>query len=477
MLVHYLKGGYMLYKKLSDYAKNGIYPFHMPGHKRNLNDDILPYSIDITEINDFDNLHNAEGCIKKIAEKAEKLYSVNSAFLLVNGATGGILSAIRAMTNYGDKIAIARNCHKSVYNAVEVCGLDVEYILPDTDEAFGIFSSVKPEQIKNLLENNSDIKLVVITSPTYEGIVSDISAIAEICHKHNAKLFVDEAHGAHFPFGDNFPKEAISCGADAVVVSIHKTLPSFTQTALLLTNDKILSEKFAENLSIFESSSPSYVLMASIEKCLEYVENNKIKFELYSKWLRDFYSMCFNLDKLVVLNSANDKYEHNFFDYDIGKIIISTVNTDISGTELAQILREKYKLETEMAYSNYVIAMTSVCDNPVAYHRLLSALIEIDKRLTFSQKSYFENYAITLPEKIFCSSKRYLYEKTEVKLEEAEGHISMEYVWAYPPGIPIISVGERISKNEILLIKNLRIKGVDVYSTYKSAPDKIYVVK
>ena len=239
----------MLYDKLKNYSKSGIYPFHMPGHKRTdiTEEGIIPYNIDITEIHDFDNLHSPNGVIYEIQKKAAKLYNAKNAFILINGSTGGILSAIRSMTNQGDKILMARNCHKSVYNAAELFNLNVDYIFPDTDSRYNILTSVSPYDIEDkLTKHNDEIRLVIITSPTYEGVVSDIKSISEICHKHGAKLLVDEAHGAHFPFSDSLPDEALNCGADAAVLSLHKTLPSLTQTALLITNDSELSEILLE---------------------------------------------------------------------------------------------------------------------------------------------------------------------------------------------------------------------------------------
>ena len=239
----------MLYDKLKNYSKSGIYPFHMPGHKRTdiTEEGIIPYNIDITEIHDFDNLHSPNGVIDEIQKKSAKLYNAKNAFILINGSTGGILSAIRSMTNQGDKILMARNCHKSVYNSAELFNLNADYIFPDTDSRYNILTSVSPCDIEDkLTKHNDEIRLVIITSPTYEGVVSDIKSISEICHKHGAKLLVDEAHGAHFPFSDSFPDEALNCGADAAVLSLHKTLPSLTQTALLITNDSELSEILAE---------------------------------------------------------------------------------------------------------------------------------------------------------------------------------------------------------------------------------------
>ena len=196
----------MLYDKLKNYSKSGIYPFHMPGHKRTdiTEEGIIPYNIDITEIHDFDNLHSPNGVIYEIQKKAAKLYNAKNAFILINGSTGGILSAIRSMTNQGDKILMARNCHKSVYNAAELFNLNVDYIFPDTDSRYNILTSVSPYDIEDkLTKHNDEIRLVIITSPTYEGVVSDIKSISEICHKQMSW----QLHSPNMPFrfqSDNY---------------------------------------------------------------------------------------------------------------------------------------------------------------------------------------------------------------------------------------------------------------------------------
>ena len=468
----------MLYDKLKSYKDSGIYPFHMPGHKRKdiTNDGLLPYSIDLTEIDGFDNLHNACGFINEIEKKAEKLYCVNRAFLLVNGATGGILSSIRAMTNFGDKIIVARNCHKSVYNAIELCGLNPEYILPEYDEKYGIFTSVSPQNLELLLNQSPDTKLVIITSPTYEGIVSDIKSISDICHRYGAMLFVDEAHGAHFPFSKKFPSEAVKCGADVAVVSLHKTLPSLTQTALLLTNNSELSERLQENLSVFETSSPSYILMSAIEKCLDFISDNKADFEAYTNRLLDFYNDTKSLKKLLIL--YNDKsFLENCFDYDFGKILISTARTNISGTELAKTLRVKYKIETEMAYTDYVIAMTSVCDTEEGFSRLKKALFEIDNSLTKKEKTNDEYNFSEIPERSFNSFQKNNYNSEKILLKKAQGRVSLEYIWAYPPGIPLIVPGEVITDKLINQINILIGNNIQINSTKNYMPDYIYAAE
>lgn len=468
----------MLYDKLKSYKNSGIYPFHMPGHKRNdiVNDGLLPYGIDLTEIDGFDNLHNACGYIRDIEKKAEMLYDVNRAFLLVNGATGGTLSSIRAMTNFGDKVIVSRNCHKSVYNAIELCGLNPEYILPEYDENYGVFTSLSPQKLEILLSKNSDTKLVIVTSPTYEGVVSDIKAISDICHKNGAMLFVDEAHGAHFPFSEKFPSEAVKCGADVAVISLHKTLPSLTQTALLLTDNSELSEKLQENLSVFETSSPSYILMSAIENCLEYIDENKNAFEVYINRLTDFYNETKLLKNLSILYDDNSFLE-NCFDYDFGKIVISTAETNISGTELAKILRENYKIETEMSYTDYVIAMTSVCDTDEGFSRLKNALFEIDSLLIKNKRNCLDYSFAEIPKRKFNPYQKNKFKAEKISFMNTLGRVSLEYVWAYPPGIPLIVPGEIITDKLINQINILIWNNIQIHSTKNSMPEYIYTAE
>lgn len=465
----------MLYDKLKNYSKSGIYPFHMPGHKRTdiTEEGIIPYNIDITEIHDFDNLHSPNGVIDEIQKKAAKLYNAKNAFILINGSTGGILSAIRSMTNQGDKILMARNCHKSVYNSAELFNLNVDYIFPDTDSRYNILTSVSPCDIEDkLTKHNDEIRLVIITSPTYEGVVSDIKSISEICHKHGAKLLVDEAHGAHFPFSDSFPDEALNCGADAAVLSLHKTLPSLTQTALLITNDSELSEILAENLAVFETSSPSYILMSSIEKCLDFCENSKDKFKEYCCNLKTVREKLENLKYLKIYDKSDTD-----FDYDIGKIVISTANTNISGTKLAEILRNNYQIETEMAYSDYVIAMTSVCDTEKAFDMLSGALISIDSELLKGADTERVPLKNLYTGKNFNACELYKFNKETIPFQNSEFRTSAEYIWAYPPGIPLIVPGEIISKELINYIEYLSACKVEIMSTKGGMTDNISVVK
>ena len=456
----------MLYDKLKAYSKSGVYPFHMPGHKQKAISD-LPYELDLTEIDGFDNLHAPTGCIRDIERKAEFLYNANRAFLLVNGATGGILAAVRAMTSFGDKVLLARNCHKSVYNAVELCGLDPVYIQPDMIEGTDIFGSIDPDMLDKKLTEEPCVNLVIITSPTYEGVCSDIESISLICRRHGAKLLADEAHGAHFPFSDAFPESSIDCGADVSVVSLHKTLPSPTQTALLLTNDKDLEAKLQNELAVFETSSPSYILMSGAEACLNNMDYNS--FEEYTNLLDDFYTKAKSLKNFRLLYDLGTMYDHDF-----GKLVITTYGTNITGTRLAEILRERFAIEVEMAAAHYIIAITSVCDTIEGFDRLYKALSEIDKTV-FKTFEAAEIKTPGLPEKRFSPFEARRKAKRTIAFENAAMKTSLDYVYAYPPGIPFIVPGEVITAELTDYIKKLISSGVNVCSSSVKYPEYIGV--
>ena len=270
-----------LYRKLKEYANTGYYPFHMPGHKRNtaLIGSELPYELDITEIDGFDDLHHSEGILKELQEYAACVYHAEETHYLVNGSTVGLLSAVMGSTNSGDCILMARNCHKSVYNAVFMNQLHPIYIYPEN-------GAINPGEVKRILEENPNVKSVVITSPTYEGVVSDVERIAGIVHEKGIPLIMDEAHGAHFGFHPYFPKNSNTLGADIVIHSLHKTLPSLTQTALLHMNGELANRTdIREYVHMLQSSSPSYILMAGIDECVRFVgERSSDVFDNYAVW-------------------------------------------------------------------------------------------------------------------------------------------------------------------------------------------------
>ena len=249
-----------LYKKLEEYGKSDFYPFHMPGHKRNplAVEGDFPVERDITEIDGFDNLHHAEDILKRAQEDTARLYGVLESFYSINGSSGAILAAVSAAVDKGGQILVARNCHKAVYHAIYLRELSATYIYPHEDPKLGINGGISPGRVEMYLAENPDIQAVLITSPTYDGIVSDVARIAEIAHHYGVPLIVDEAHGAHFRFSDYFPVSAAQLGADVVINSVHKTLPCLTQTGVLhLCSDRVSRQKLKRILGIYQSSSPS----------------------------------------------------------------------------------------------------------------------------------------------------------------------------------------------------------------------------
>lgn len=474
-----------LLKKLEKYYNEDYLPMHMPGHKRNVKllGEKLPYKIDITEINGFDDLHHAEGLIKDIEEKAKRIYESKKSFILVNGSTCGILAGIRAAVNFGDKVLVARNSHKSVYNAIEINGLNPIYILPKIGKD-GIDRNIDSKQVEEKLKENKDIKLIILTSPTYEGVISNIKSIVDIAHKYNIPVLVDEAHGAHLRFMEDLSdKEALKGGADIVVQSLHKTLPALTGTALLhIQGDLVKEENVRRELSIFETSSPSYILMSSIEECLEIIENKgKELFEKYQDNLKYFYNEAKKLRNLKILGNEIENKDY----YDFGKIVIKTNETNITGKELSDILRKDYKIELEMSLVGYSIAMTSICDSKENFKRLLYALEDIDNRLEREKENKEEktkdnerlNIKLQLPKRKMNILEAIKNNNSEFKdYKEIEGKISKEYVWVYPPGIPLITPGEIINKDLIRKIEEFEKAGIEVRTTFDKFP-KIEILK
>lgn len=459
-----------LYSKLKSYSQTDFVPLHMPGHKRNvslLGDDI-PYSLDITEISGFDNLHHAEGIIKQAQAKAERLYNSRHSFILVNGSTCGILAAVRTVTEYGDEIIMARNCHKSVYNACALNNLTAHYIYPPMDEKTAVSGSIYPHDIEIMLKTYPKSKAVVITSPTYEGVISNIEEICRIAHNVNVPVIVDNAHGAHQAFVDNVIGEPVACGADIVISSLHKTLPSLTQTAVAHINgDFVNAGDFSAELAVFETSSPSYVLMASADRCFDILAEHGVSlFAKYGKRLVDFDEKMKNLKNITLLcHGADCVYNHNFYGFDLGKIVICTKDCGISGVELSERLRREYHLELEMAYSFYAVAMTSICDSDENFQRLIDALSEIDEKLCRNTAQVNSFNVPTLQQSQYSPAS--LPKNGEIlPLEQAVGKISLDHIYAYPPGIPLVVAGEIISKDIVEYIRSLEMCGVDVHTAH-----------
>lgn len=377
-----------LYEKLEAYGKSDYYGFHMPGHKRNsdVTQANLPYGIDITEIEGFDNLHHAEEIIREAEVRAASMYHAEETHYLINGSTAGILSAVMGCTKKGGKILMARNCHKSVYHAVFLNELRPVYIYPEFDETMELNMAVSPEKIERLLEEHKEVQAVVLTSPTYDGVLSDIERISEIVHQKKIPLIVDEAHGAHFGFHPYFPENANTKGADVVIHSLHKTLPALTQTALIhLNGTRIDRRKIRNYLHIFQTSSPSYVLMASMDECLRMVaEQGDVLFETYVKNLESKRGELKKLKHIRLMET--EEFDRSKLVLSVKDTILKKENRVFTGKMLYERLLLEYHLQMEMAAGSYVIAMTSIGDTKEGMDRLISAFLRLMRNWKKSQR-------------------------------------------------------------------------------------------
>lgn len=467
--------------RLRQYCGSGIYPLHMPGHKRRPGPcPGLPYEWDVTEVEGTDDLHDARGILKEAMDRTAALYGADYTRYLVGGSTCGILAGIRAALRHGDRVAVARNCHKSVYHAIELCGLETVWILPETVPDYRICGSVSPEAVRCLLQTDPSIRAVILTSPTYEGVLSNIGAIAAHCHAHEIPLIVDEAHGAHLGLfsGTGFPAGALSCGADLVIQSPHKTLPSLTQTAWLhLRGDRISAGALERELDIFETSSPSYPLLASLDACTGLLEAEG--YSLFRGWqqrLSAFYEGAAALRRFRILGrEAGEMSRDTVYAFDPGKILIACPTGQMTGQALARLLRDRYLLETEMALGDCVLAMTSPADAPDALQRLLEALLALEgsPRL-FSDPAEGSGEDIPplpAPETVLPVGQAVRMDMEAVPLAAAAGRICGEYLYCYPPGIPVCAPGERITDRVLSRIRSLEASGCRIRRSQSGAGD------
>ena len=465
-----------LLEQLARYDAADFLPMHMPGHKRTaLGGEELPWQLDITEIDGFDNLHEAEGILKDGMELAARLYGSARAFYLVNGSSGGILAAIAAAAPFGSRILMARGCHKSVYHAVELLHLEPLYLTPPVDPSFAVSASLPPEAVESALAQHPDVRLVVLTSPTYEGVISDIAAIAAVCHRRGIPLLVDEAHGAHLYFHPAFSSGAVTAGADLVIQSVHKTLPSLTQTALAHVQGNLVDpQRLVHFLAVFQTSSPSYLLMGSIHRCLKLLEHHGPA--LFANYARNLQHLDQQLEALrhlrVLCHGADHCSRHpDFFAFDPGKLFVSTHGTDLTGPQLAALLRQR-GIEPEMTAPQGVLAMTSCCDTAETLERFAAVLLELDGLCHNISVPCIRPTPPLPPVRYTIAQARQL-PTVPLFMAEAIGRTMAESLWMYPPGIPLVVPGEVLTADIVEALQDIADSGVQLHSDSGLAPHRV----
>lgn len=448
-------------EKYTDSVKS----YHMPGHKnghlqliKNL------WKVDVTEVEGTDDLHHASGIIEEVHKKITHIYCQKEFYkskMLVNGSTGGLLAGIMATTKPSDTILISRNSHKAVYHGVMLGGYQVEYVYPIYNKAYAVYEQVKVADIEAVLLKNTRIKTVVITSPTYEGILSDISGIAEVVHKYGALLIVDEAHGAHFVFSNHLSESAVNLGADVVIQSSHKTLPALTQTALIHYNTQTVNEqRLVSALSVYQTSSPSYPFMCSIEAAIDYMVKEHEKLEEL-------------ISGLEVIRHKS--YRHFYFsseNVDITRLTLYINKKGIYAKAISEKLRSQYNIQVEMTGLKTIVAIASIVDELSeieAFLELVDYLIEIEAveeqivEIEAIEENTDSNQVIIKP-KTDCSMLQAFYsEGVSINVEKAVGKVSQGFIIPYPPGIPLLVPGEIITEIHVQRIVELITLRFEIY--------------
>lgn len=419
----------MLNEKLDQYLREDYYPFHMPGSKRtNILRDDIPYKRDLTEIYGFDNLNDPKDIFSQMEEKISDIYQVDDAIISTNGSTAGILSTIRALTYKNKNILIQRSSHKSVYNAIELNNLKADYINVILNNV-GAIIDIDYEDLEEKLKKKN-YGVIIVTSPSYEGYYINLEKIYELARKNSTHLVVDMAHGSHSILSGNYNNYF-----DVAITSFHKNLSALTPSSAVLINNMDYSKEIRRNMAIFQTSSPSYVILQSIDEMIDKFTEFYHMYSDLEKNLDTIYQL--NLNHLEIIDDDRK---------DKSKILISTANTNIDGFILEKMLRDR-KIEIEMSYPTYALLIASIFDSKIGFDRLQAALLDIDKNIKKDSTSYSFTYKI--PDKALEISDAILRQKSKVSVGDLDGKICGQFVYAYPPGIPILSPGEIIDEDII----------------------------
>ena len=460
---------------LLDHAAKDPVSFHMPGHKgseifrRYGYEDFLKRFVDcdITEIPGADNLFQTEGIIKGVQDRYARLYEVDHSYLMINGTSGGLLAAMMASVPAGGKIIMARNCHKAVFNGLILGGIQPVYAYPSVLEGSDISGPVPPEEIGRLLDENPDAAAVLLPSPNYYGICSDIRAIADIVHTRGKVLIVDQAHGAHlkffhkYGFGEGLPASAEMEGADITVCSVHKTLASLTQSAVLnLQGDRVDRYVLEDKIQSVESTSPSYILMSFLDINARILEEHGTEaMGAWKKNLEEFYAKAGQIHGLKILDSG--------VRMDRTKINLDMSACGIDGAQLEELLMER-GIFSELYTGNILMLMSGIGNTGAHFDRTLDALQEIagmtpDAPQEIAGRTPDAPQEVALTCRSAAGKLHPIPQRSRfVPLADAAGQVCAGSIIPYPPGIPIVCPGEEITAEVIRHCAALRERGEKV---------------
>ena len=468
---------------MTQHLQNRVVPFDVPGHKGGRGNseltDFLGKSClkaDVNSMKPLDNLCHPVSVIKEAQDLAAEAFGAKTAFFIVNGTTGSVQTMIMTACKSGDKIIMPRNVHRSAINALVVNGAVPVYVNPGTNKELGIPLGMSVENVKKAIAENPDAKAVLINNPTYYGVCSDLREIVRIAHENNMLALVDEAHGTHFYFGENMPVSGMAAGADMAAVSMHKTGGSLTQCSILLCGSNINSDYVRQVINLTQTTSGSYLLISSLDIARKNLAlNGKSIFKKtvqFAEYARN------EINKLGGYYAfGNELCDNNaFFDFDKTKLSVHTRDIGLAGIEVYDILRDDYGIQIEFGDIGNILAIISAGDRALEIERLISSLSEI-KRLYSKDKTGMFDHEYINPEVITAPQKAFYSNKKSVPINQSSGMVCGEFVMCYPPGIPILAPGEKITDEIINYINYAKEKGCFMTGTQDMKIENINVVE
>lgn len=460
-----------VYEALERFRKRRVVPFDVPGHKRGRGNPELVnllgekcVGLDVNSMKPLDNLGHPVSVIREAEELTAEAFGAAHAFLMVNGTTSSVQSMILSVCKAGDKIILPRNVHKSVINALVLCGGIPVYVEAKVNPKIGIAMGVEVEEMRRVMDENQDAVAVFVNNPTYYGICSNIKKIAEMAHARNMKVLADEAHGTHLYFGENLPMSGIAAGADMAAVSMHKSGGSLTQSSILLCGENMDAEYVRQIINLTQTTSASYLLLSSLDISRRNLAlRGRESFEKVTRMAEYARNE---------INAIGGYYAYgkelidgdSVFDYDVTKLSVYTQGIGLTGIEVYDLLRDEYDIQIEFGDIGNILAYISIGDRIQDIERLVGALEDI--RHTY-QKDSRDLYCgdFIKPECVMSPQRAFYAEKKQIPLRETAGCICGELVMCYPPGIPILTPGERITGEIIKYISYAKEKGCSLQGT------------
>ena len=424
----------------------------------------------------LDNLCHPISVIRDAEVLAAEAFHAAHAFLMVGGTTSAVQSMILSVVKRGEKIILPRNVHRSVMGALVLCGAIPIYVNPACDEKLGIPLGMRVSDVKKAIEKHPDAKAVLVNNPTYYGICSDLRSIVKLAHEHNMLCLADEAHGTHFYFGENLPVSAMDAGADMAAVSMHKSGGSLTQSSLLLAGPAMTEGHIRQIINLTQTTSGSYLLLSSLDI-------SRRNLALRGK---ESFARVVDLAEYAraEINAIGGYYAYSkelingdsIFDFDVTKLSVNTLNIGLAGIEVYDLLRDEYDIQIEFGDLGNILAYISIGDRIREIERLVSALYEVRRRFSKSKSDLMSHEYID-PQVAVSPQDAFYADKESLPIRETEGRVCSEFVMCYPPGIPILAPGERITKEILDYIEYAKEKGCSMTGPENPDIERLNVLK